>query len=62
MWLIGLATGSVGHFSEAKFSIGKTVCLYGIAISAGIAFVITAAVLYFQIVAPLAKDQAAVRK
>lgn len=55
--LIGLATGSVGDFSEAKFSVGKTVFPYGLAISAAIAFVITAAVLYFLIVAPLAKVQ-----
>lgn len=55
--LIGLATGSVGDFSEAKFSVGKTVFPYGLAISAAIAFVITTAVLYFLIVAPLAKVQ-----
>lgn len=55
--LIGLATGSVGDFSEAKFSVGKTIFPYGLAISAAIAFVITAAVLYFLIVAPMAKVQ-----
>ncbi|MFI0983898.1 MscL family protein [Streptomyces exfoliatus] len=55
--LIGLATGSVGDFNAAKFSVGKTVFPYGLAISAAIAFVITAGVLYFLIVAPLAKVQ-----
>ncbi|MER8231310.1 MscL family protein [Streptomyces sp. NPDC094049] len=55
--LIGLATGSVGNFNDAQFHVGKTVFPYGLAISAAIAFVITAAVLYFLIVAPLAKVQ-----
>ncbi|MER8042245.1 large conductance mechanosensitive channel protein MscL [Streptomyces sp. NPDC094032] len=55
--LIGLATGSVGDFSEAKFTLGKTVFPYGLAIAAAIAFVITAAVLYFLIVVPMAKVQ-----
>ncbi|MEU7025295.1 large conductance mechanosensitive channel protein MscL [Streptomyces sp. NPDC046275] len=56
--LIGLATGSVGDFSEAKFTVGKTVFPYGLAIAATIAFVITAAVLYFLFVVPMAKFQA----
>ncbi|MFI8401677.1 MscL family protein [Streptomyces sp. S1] len=51
--LIGLATGSVGNFNDATFSVGKTVFPYGLAISASIAFVITAAVLYFLIVVPM---------
>ncbi|WP_053646226.1 MULTISPECIES: large conductance mechanosensitive channel protein MscL [unclassified Streptomyces] len=51
--LIGLATGSVGNFNDATFSVGKTVFPYGLAISATIAFVITAAVLYFLIVVPM---------
>ncbi|MFF6773997.1 large conductance mechanosensitive channel protein MscL [Streptomyces sp. NPDC012637] len=55
--LIGLATGSVGDFSEAKFTIGKTDFPYGLAIAAAIAFVITAAVLYFMIVVPMTKIQ-----
>ncbi|MFJ3900398.1 large conductance mechanosensitive channel protein MscL [Streptomyces sp. NPDC090025] len=55
--LIGLATGSVGDFSEAHFTIGKTDFPYGLAIAAAIAFVITAAVLYFLIVVPMAKIQ-----
>ncbi|MFE5482046.1 large conductance mechanosensitive channel protein MscL [Streptomyces sp. NPDC056527] len=55
--LIGLATGSVGDFSEAQFTVGKTIFPYGLAIAAAIAFVITAAVLYFMIVVPMAKVQ-----
>ncbi|GAA3392253.1 large conductance mechanosensitive channel protein MscL [Streptomyces roseoviridis] len=55
--LIGLATGSVGDFSEAHFTVGKTVFPYGLAIAAAIAFVITAAVLYFLIVVPMTKIQ-----
>ena len=55
--LIGLATGSVGDFSEASFSIQGTVFPYGLAIAAVIAFVITAAVLYFLIVVPMTKIQ-----
>ncbi|MEU9706709.1 large conductance mechanosensitive channel protein MscL [Streptomyces sp. NPDC047981] len=55
--LIGLATGSVGDFSEAKFKVGQTIFPYGLAISAAIAFVITAAVLYFFIVVPMTKVQ-----
>ncbi|MFF0472154.1 large conductance mechanosensitive channel protein MscL [Streptomyces sp. NPDC004284] len=55
--LIGLATGSVGDFSEASFTVGQTVFPYGLAIAAAIAFVITAAVLYFLIVVPMTKIQ-----
>ncbi|MFD9033899.1 large conductance mechanosensitive channel protein MscL [Streptomyces sp. NPDC059567] len=55
--LIGLATGSVGDFSEARFTVGETIFPYGLAIAAAIAFVITAAVLYFMIVVPMAKVQ-----
>ncbi|MFJ3581692.1 MscL family protein [Streptomyces sp. NPDC090127] len=56
--LIGLATGSVGDFSEAQFKVGQTIFPYGLAISAAIAFSITAAVLYFCIVVPMTKVQA----
>ncbi|MFE7410251.1 large conductance mechanosensitive channel protein MscL [Streptomyces laurentii] len=56
--LIGLATGSVGDFSEASFTVGETVFPYGLAIAATIAFVVTAAVLYFLFVVPMAKIQA----
>ncbi|MGA5197241.1 large conductance mechanosensitive channel protein MscL [Streptomyces exfoliatus] len=55
--LIGLATGSVGDFSEASFTVKGAVFPYGLAIAAIIAFVITAAVLYFLIVVPMTKIQ-----
>ncbi|MFF4168614.1 MscL family protein [Streptomyces sp. NPDC001744] len=55
--LIGLATGSVGNFNDATFSVGRTVFPYGLAISATIAFVITAVVLYFLILVPMTKIQ-----
>ncbi|MFG3495487.1 MscL family protein [Streptomyces sp. NPDC047928] len=55
--LIGLATGSVGDFGKAHFSIGRTDFPYGLFISAALAFVITAAVLYFLVVVPMMKVQ-----
>ncbi|MFJ8664511.1 large conductance mechanosensitive channel protein MscL [Streptomyces sp. NPDC093600] len=55
--LIGLATGSVGDFSEASFTIRGAVFPYGLLIAAAIAFVITAAVLYFLVVVPMTKIQ-----
>ncbi|MGW2089576.1 MscL family protein [Streptomyces sp. NPDC001880] len=55
--LIGLATGSVGDFSKAQFSIDGTFFPYGKFLAAVIAFLITAAVLYFGVVVPMAKVQ-----
>ncbi|MFE0700002.1 large conductance mechanosensitive channel protein MscL [Streptomyces sp. NPDC058872] len=55
--LIGLATGSVGDFSQARFTVRGTDFPYGLAISALIAFLITAAVLYFLFVVPMARIQ-----
>ncbi|MFI9625256.1 MscL family protein [Streptomyces sp. NPDC052042] len=55
--LIGLATGSVGDFSSADFAIEGTVFPYGKFLAAAIAFLITAAVLYFGVVVPMAKVQ-----
>ncbi|MEU9846538.1 MscL family protein [Streptomyces sp. NPDC047985] len=55
--LIGLATGSVGDFSSAEFAIEGTVFPYGKFLAAAIAFLITAAVLYFGVVVPMAKVQ-----
>lgn len=55
--LIGLATGSVGDFSSAEFAIEGTVFPYGKFLAAAIAFLITAAVLYFAVVVPMAKVQ-----
>ncbi|MFB6986379.1 large conductance mechanosensitive channel protein MscL [Streptomyces sp. NPDC056178] len=55
--LIGLATGSVGDFSSAEFSIEGAIFPYGKFLAAAIAFLITAAVLYFGVVVPMTKVQ-----
>ncbi|MFE6758716.1 MscL family protein [Streptomyces sp. NPDC057684] len=56
--LIGLATRSTGDFSEAHFQVDGTDFPYGKFVAAAIAFVITAAVLYFLVVVPMMKFQA----
>ncbi|MFE4955764.1 MscL family protein [Streptomyces sp. NPDC056653] len=55
--LIGLATGSVGDFSAAQFSVEGAIFPYGKFLAAAIAFLITAAVLYFCVVVPMTKVQ-----
>ncbi|MEE1751774.1 MscL family protein [Streptomyces sp. SP18CS02] len=55
--LIGLATGSVGDYSKAYFTVEGTRFPYGLFISAAIAFLITAAVLYFCVVVPMMRIQ-----
>jgi large conductance mechanosensitive channel len=55
--LIGLATRGTGDFSKASYKIDGVVFPYGLFISAAIAFLITAAVLYFCVVVPMAKVQ-----
>ncbi|MET9799241.1 MscL family protein [Streptomyces sp. NPDC006368] len=55
--LIGLATGSIGDYSKAVFVVEGAKFPYGLFISAALAFVITAAVLYFCVVAPMMKIQ-----
>ncbi|MFI6877537.1 MscL family protein [Streptomyces sp. NPDC050400] len=55
--LIGLATRSTGDFSKAHFTVEGTDFPYGKFVSAAIAFVITAAVLYFVVVVPMMKLQ-----
>ncbi|MER7202447.1 MscL family protein [Streptomyces sp. NPDC056656] len=55
--LIGLATSSTGDFSKAHFQVEGTDFPYGKFVSAAIAFVITAAVLYFLVVVPMMKLQ-----
>ncbi|MFZ4264055.1 large conductance mechanosensitive channel protein MscL [Streptomyces arboris] len=55
--LIGLATGSVGDFSTAEFAVQGAIFPYGKFLAAAIAFIITAAVLYFCVVVPMAKVQ-----
>ncbi|MER0447637.1 MscL family protein [Streptomyces sp. Edi4] len=56
--LIGLATRSTGDFSTATFSADGVTFPYGKFVAAAIAFVITAAVLYFVVVVPMMKVQA----
>ncbi|MEV6701328.1 MscL family protein [Streptomyces sp. NPDC051453] len=55
--LIGLATRSTGDFSEAHFRVEGTDFPYGKFVAAAIAFVITAAVLYFLVVVPMVRLQ-----
>ncbi|MFG3406267.1 large conductance mechanosensitive channel protein MscL [Streptomyces sp. NPDC048142] len=55
--LIGLATRGTGDFSKASYKVDGVVFPYGLFISAAIAFLITAAVLYFCVVVPMAKVQ-----
>jgi large conductance mechanosensitive channel len=52
--LITAATGKA-NFASLTFTVGKTVISYGQIINAVIAFVIIAAVVYFLVVAPMAK-------
>ncbi|MEU5438780.1 MscL family protein [Streptomyces sp. NPDC020719] len=56
--LIGLATRSSGDFTTATFKVQGVEFPYGKFISAAIAFLITAAVLYFLVVVPMMKVQA----
>lgn len=55
--LIGLATRGTGDFSKAFYSVDGVKFPYGLFVSAAIAFIITAAVLYFCVVVPMAKVQ-----
>ncbi|HEY9439505.1 MAG TPA: large conductance mechanosensitive channel protein MscL [Streptomyces sp.] len=55
--LIGLFTRGTGDFSKAAFSVDGVTFPYGLFISAAIAFIITASVLYFLVVVPMAKVQ-----
>ncbi|MGI5481297.1 large conductance mechanosensitive channel protein MscL [Streptomyces lavendofoliae] len=55
--LIGLATGTVGDFSHSYFTVRNAKFPYGLFISAALAFLITAAVLYFCVVVPMMKIQ-----
>jgi large conductance mechanosensitive channel len=51
--LVGWATSSVGDYSTKSFSLGKSDFLYGSFINALIAFVLTAAAIYFLVVLPV---------
>ncbi|MGW1881219.1 large conductance mechanosensitive channel protein MscL [Streptomyces sp. NPDC001970] len=55
--LIGLATRGTGDFSEAVFTVQGVEFPYGLFVSALLAFLITAAVLYFCVVVPMMKVQ-----
>ncbi|MEU5714706.1 large conductance mechanosensitive channel protein MscL [Streptomyces sp. NPDC020403] len=55
--LIGLFTRGTGDFSKAVFTVDGVKFPYGLFVSAAIAFVITAAVLYFLVVVPMAQVQ-----
>ncbi|MGC4949295.1 MscL family protein [Streptomyces sp. DT224] len=55
--LIGIITRGTGDFSHAHFTVDGVKFPYGLFIAAAIAFLITAAVLYFGVVMPMAKVQ-----
>ncbi|MFJ4962981.1 Large-conductance mechanosensitive channel [Streptomyces sp. ADI96-02] len=55
--LIGVVTRGTGDFSKATFKADGVEFPYGLFLSAAIAFLITAAVLYFCVVVPMAKVQ-----
>ncbi|MEU2156711.1 MscL family protein [Streptomyces sp. NPDC019396] len=55
--LIGVATKGTGDFSKAVFEVEGVKFPYGLFISAMMAFLITAAVLYFCVVVPMMKVQ-----
>jgi len=55
--LIGLFTRGTGDFSKAAYTVDGVKFPYGLFVSAAIAFLITAAVLYFLVVLPMAKVQ-----
>lgn len=59
--LITAATGKA-NFSSLTFLIGKMVISYGQVVNALIAFIIIAAVVYFLLVAPMAKITAYVQR
>lgn len=60
--LIGRATGAAGDFSKATFELSGTKFPYGLFINAALAFLITAAVLYFFVVVPMNKIQERLKK
>lgn len=55
--LIGIITRGTGDFSKAHFKVDGVDFPYGLFVSAAIAFLITAAVLYFCVVVPMANVQ-----
>lgn len=55
--LIGIITRGTGDFGKAHFKVDGVDFPYGLFVSAAIAFLITAAVLYFCVVVPMANVQ-----
>ncbi|MET7648824.1 large conductance mechanosensitive channel protein MscL [Streptomyces sp. NPDC005426] len=55
--VIGIITRGTGDFSKAHFNVDGVDFPYGLFVSAAIAFLITAAVLYFCVVVPMANVQ-----
>ncbi|THA32496.1 large conductance mechanosensitive channel protein MscL [Streptomyces sp. A1277] len=55
--MIGIITRGTGDFSKAEFKFDGVTFPYGLFISAAIAFLITASVLYFGVVMPMSKVQ-----
>jgi large conductance mechanosensitive channel len=53
--VVGWATGHVGDYSAMEWHLGQTVIRYGVFLNAALAFVLTAAALYFLIVLPINK-------
>jgi large conductance mechanosensitive channel len=53
--LVGWATSHVGDYSTMQWTLGRNVFRYGLFLNAAIAFVLTAAALYFLIVLPINK-------
>jgi large conductance mechanosensitive channel len=51
--LVGLATGAVGDFTEAKGEVGGVEFPYGQFLQALLSFVVIAAVVYFLVVQPV---------
>ncbi|MFJ9909740.1 large conductance mechanosensitive channel protein MscL [Streptomyces sp. NPDC101152] len=53
--LVGLATGSVGDYSNRSFTVSRTAFPFGAFLNAVFSFVLTATVLYFLVVLPVTK-------
>ncbi|THA72878.1 large conductance mechanosensitive channel protein MscL [Streptomyces sp. A0958] len=55
--MIGIITRGTGDFSKAEFKFDGVTFPYGLFVSAAIAFLITASILYFCVVVPMSKVQ-----
>ncbi len=56
--LIGVATGTIGDFTQKAFSVAGTTFPYGAFLNAMISFLLVSAVIYFAVVVPVGKLQA----